>query len=304
MVTRSLVTLGVLGTAVLLAGGGGGSGGGTGVTPGGALEVKVFNEKIPAGGTVQVKYSLTNPRPIMGGGPKLINYGFEVFGVAANSPLGDTYGIALPYKDTIAVEVVSPSGDYGTSDYPFLTISMGVPSTAAAGTQYPMAFPDTVYQSPTGPVTLSNAVPGIVTVGGSVSIHGLLPGGGTWPAGTFVRVQGSGFSPKTKLTAKGRISIPYYISPTEMGFYLLDLTALDSMLVTAQNPDNSSATYYSYLRGVPVSKPSRQILEKADPIFQILTHGFATVGPLPALLPAQRNFVSLASARRGRRSTT
>ena len=295
MVTRRLVTLGVLGTAALLAGGGGGTnpgGGGTGVTPTGALEVKVFNEKIPAGGTVQVKYSLTNPRPIMGGGPRVINYGFEVFGVSANSPLGDTFGMALPYNGAVAVDIVSPSGDYGTSDYPFLTIAMRVPSGANTGTQYQMAFPDTVYQTPTGPVTLSNAVPGVVTVGGSVSIHGLLPGGGTWPAGTFVRVQGTGFSPKTKLTAKFRNSNPVYLSPNEMGFFLLAATTLDAAGITAQNPDGSSATYYSYLRGVPVSKPSRSILEKADPIFPLITHGFATVGPVPALPAGQ--FMGLA----------
>ena len=298
MVTKTLVTVGLLGTAMLLAGGGtGGGGGGTGVTPTGvtatgAVEVKVFNEKIPAGATVQVKYSLTNPRPIMGGGPQIINGGFEVFGVAANSPLGDTYGIALPHNGAVAVEIISPSGDYGTADYPFLTIAMRVPDTAKTGAQYPMAFPDTVYQTPTGPVTLSNAVPGIVTVGGSLSIHGLVPGGGTWPAGTFIRVQGTGFTPKTTLSAKARSSASYYISPTEMGFYLLEATTLDAMGVTALNPDRSTVTYFSYLRGVPVSQPSRPILAKADPIFQLITHGFATVGPLTALPAGQ--FMGLA----------
>ena len=289
MVTKKLFTLGLLAAAALIAGGGGGGngGGGTGVTGTGALEVKVFNEKIPAGGTVQVKYSLTNPRPILGGGPKLYNYGMDVFGVAANSPLGDTYGMALPSNGAVAVQVVSPGADYGTSDYPFLTISMRVPATAANGKQYSMAFPDAVYQTPSGPATLSNAVPGVLTVGGSVSIHGLVPGGGTWPAGTFIRVQGTGFSPKTTLTAKMRMSATYYLSPTEMGFYLTAETPLDAMGLTATNPDGSTVTYYSYLRGIPVSKPSRPILEKADPIFQLITRGFATVGPLPAMPAGQ-----------------
>ena len=292
MVTRKLFTVGLLGAAVTVFAGGKVVGGGPGVTGTGALEVRVGNETIPAGGTVQVKYKLTTPRPISGGGPKLYNYGFDVYGVAATSPSGDTYGMALKRSDGVAVEVVSPSSDYGTSDYPFLTITMGVPPTAPAGAQYPMAFPDTVYQSPTGPVTLSNAVPGVVTVGGSVSIHGLVPGGGTWPAGTFVRVQGTGFVPKTKLTAKIRNSTPVYISPTEMGFYLLAETTLDAASITAQNPDNSSATYYSYLRGVLVSRPSRSLLMKADPIFQAITHGFATIGPLPDLAAGQ--FMGLA----------
>ena len=297
MVTLRSVTFGLMaGAAALIAAGGGANGGGgTGggvPPPAGTAEIRVMNEKIPAGGTVQVKYMLTTPRPITGGGPKLYNYDFDVFGVAANSPLGDTYGMALPHNGSVAVEVISPSSDYGTSDYPFLTISMGVPSTALAGKQYPMAFPDTVYQSPTGPVTLSNAVPGILTVGGSVSIHGVYPGGGTWPAGTFIKITGTGFSPRTKLTSKTRNSTPFYISPTEMGFYLLAETTLDSTPVTAQNPDGSMATYYSYLRGVKVSDPSRDILKKADPIFQTITHGFATIGPLPAMGAGQ--FMGLA----------
>lgn len=287
-----LIAIGILGTAALLASGGSGSGGsgggGTGVTPAGTAEVHTFSEKIPAGGTVQAKYSLTTPRPIFGGGPKLMTYDFTVNGVAITSPLGDAAGVALSQNGTLAVEIISPSGDYGTNlDYPFMTVAMTIPDSKSVGSQYPIVFPDTVYDTPSGPITFSDPKPGILTVGGSVSIHGAVPGGGTWPAGTLIHVQGTGFVKGTKLITKMRMSSPVYVSPTEMTFVLQTSTTLDSQPITAQNPDGSTATYYSYLRGVSVSLPSRAMLQNADPIFQSQTHGFATAAPLPVMAPWQ-----------------
>ena len=293
MVTRRLVTFGLLGTAALIAGGSGKPGGGGGVPTPGVAEVRVLNERIPAGGTVQAKYLLTTPRPISGGGPKFWTNDFAVNGVAITSPLGDATGIALSNNGVLAVEIISPSSDYGTNlDYPFLTIAMTIPSSAKPGSLYPLAFPDTVYQTPTGPVTLSNAQPGTLTIGGSVSIHGAVPGGGTWPAGTLIRVQGTGFVPGTKLTTKMKTTSPVYVSPAEMDFFLSESTILDTQPITAQNPDGSTSTFYSYLRGVPVSAPARSMLQNADPIFQTQTHAVATVGPLPAMGSGQ--FLGLA----------
>ena len=295
MSTGKILTLGLLASAALLAGGGSGGGnggGGGGVPTPGVAEVRSLNERIPAGGTVQAKYLLTTPRPISGGGPKFGIADFSVNGVAITSLLGDAAGVGYSDNGVLTVEVISPNSDYGLLDYPLLTIAMTIPPSTKTGSQFPLAFPDTVYQTPTGPVTLSNPKPGTLTVGGSVSIHGVLPGGGTWPSGTLIRVQGSGFVRGTKLLTKMRTTTPFYVSSTEMGFYLVQETPLDSQPVTVQNPDGSTSTFYSYLRGVPVSAPSRSMLRKADPIFQTLTHGFATVDALPVLGAGQ--FMALA----------
>lgn len=266
----------------------GGGGGGGGVQPAGIAEVRSLNETVPAGGVVQVKYSLTTPRPISGGGPRMDDWDFEVNGVGISSPLGTTAGVALSHNGTLAVEIVSPDSDYGTNlDYPFLTIAMTVPAITKPGTAFPLRMQDTLVSTPTGPVTLSNTKVGTLTVGGTVSIRGLVPGGGTWPAGTIVRVQGTGFVPGTRLTSKMKTTNPVYVSPTEMVFALTSTTTLDEQPVTASNPDGSTVTYYSYLRGVPVRAPSRALLLKADPIFQQRTRGAATLGPLPGLAPGQ-----------------
>jgi hypothetical protein len=269
-------------------GGGGGKNGGRNPQPAGIAEVRSLNESIPAGGTVQAKFSLTTPRPISGGGPKFQDYGFEINGIGIVSPLGTTVGVALSNNGVLSVEIISPDSDYGTNtDYPFLTIAMTVPDGSKPGQTFPLQMADTVVNTPSGPVTLSNTKVGTLTVGGSVSIHGLVPGGGTWPAGTMVRVQGTGFGPGTKFATKMKTSSAVYVSPTEAVFFLQTATTLDGQSVTMTNPDGSSATYYSYLRGVPVSQPTRSLLRKADPIFQTQTHTSAVLGPIAPAAPGE-----------------
>ena len=242
---------------------------------------------------MQVKYLLTQPRPITGGGPKLITYGFDVNGVSVTSALGDAAGVALAHDGVLDVQVTSPNSDFGMNlDYPFLTVAMTIPGTTKTGAQFPLGFADAAFQMLAGPLTLTDPKPGTLTIGGSVSIHGAIPGGGTWPAGTIIRVQGTGFVPGTKLLTKMRIGTPVYVSSTEMRFILIQDTTLDSQPITAQNPDGSVATFYSYLRGVPVNVPSRRLLGHAEPIFQTLTHAAAILDPLPNLGAGQ--FMALA----------
>jgi hypothetical protein len=280
---RSLFVLGIWAgaTSLLMAGGGGGN---TATTS----EVKTLSERIPAGGTVQAKYLLTQPRPITTGGPRVPTYGFAVLGVSATSPLGDTAGAALMQNGALAISIVSPSSDYGTNlDYPFMTVSMGIPSTTTAGSTFPLQFPDSIYQTPTGPVTLTDPKPGTLTIGGTISISGVFPGGGTWGAGTTISVRGTGFLPSTKIVTKMRTTIATYISPTEMQFALTRGDTMDSQPITASNPDGSQATFYSYLRGSLIYAPSRDLLRQTDPIFQNITHGVATVGPIGNLAAGQ-----------------
>lgn len=274
-------------------GNGGTGGGGTGVTPTGAIEVKTLSERVPAGGTVQEKFLLTQPRPITSGGWGVSTDGFTVLGVSLSSPLGDTAGTAVSYNGSLYLSVISPNSDFGTNlDYPFVTIAMQIPSTTPAGSTYTLAMPDAVFQSPTGPITLTNTKPGTLTIDGSVSIYGVFPGGGTWPAGTVISVQGTGFQPGTKMSTKMKTSTPVYIGPTEMQFTLQDTTTLDEQPIQVTNPNGSQVVFYSYLRGTLVASPSSELLRATDPIFQTLTRGTATIGPLPAMTPGQ--FTALA----------
>lgn len=287
---KRIFALGVLSAGAAFASGTGGGG----VTPAGSAEVRTLSERVPAGGTVQVKYLLTQPRPITTTGPtRLMTYDFAVDGVSAFSPMGDTAGAALMQSGSLSVSIISPNSDFGTNlDYPFLTVALTIPPTTLKGSTFSLGMADATFQTPSGPLTLVDSKPGVLTIGGSVSIYGVTPGGGTWAAGTVIRVAGTGFVPGTKLTTKMRTTNAVYVSATEMRFSLLEATTLDTQPITAGNPDGSLVTFYSYLRGVPVYRPSLSLLRKTDPIFQAQTHGVATVGPIGNLTPGQ--FTALA----------
>jgi hypothetical protein len=272
---------------------GGGPTGVTGVTAPNAIEVRTLSERVPAGGTVQVKFLLTQPRPISTGGSDLFMSDFAVNGVALSSPLGTSAGVAVAQNGSLYFSVISPDSDFGSNlDYPFITVTLTIPSTKATGSTYPLTLSNAVFQGPSGPLVFTDPKPGTLTVGGSISVKGLVPGGGTWPGGTVIKVQGTGFSPTTKLSAKFKMSTPIYVSPTEMQFTLGETTTLDMQPVQAGNTDGSQVTYYSYLRGVLVQPPSRTLLMNTEPVFQLQTHGIATVGPVQALSSGQ--FIALA----------
>lgn len=264
-----------------------------GVTAPNSIEVRTLSERVPAGGTVQIKYLLTQPCPISTGGSYLFMGGFNVNGIAISSPLGTSAGAALVNNGLLYLSVISPDSDFGSNlDYPFITATLTIPTAVPTGTTFPLTLSDATFQGTTTPLTFSDPKPGTLTVGGSISVHGLVPGGGTWPGGTLITVQGTGFKPTTKLAGKFKMSTPVYVSPTEMHFTLGETTTLDMQPLQATNTDGSQVVYYSYLRGVPVQPPSRTLLMNTEPVFPLRTHALATVGPIPALSGNQ--FIALA----------
>src|SRR5690349_7035882 len=97
-------------------------------------EVRIPSETIPAGGTVQVKFVLTEPRPITTSGTSLATDGFAINGISLFSPNGESAGFGVVRDGQLYVSAVSPTGSLGTNlDYPFLTVTMSIPSTATPG---------------------------------------------------------------------------------------------------------------------------------------------------------------------------
>ena len=142
------------------------------------------------------------------------------------------------------------------------------------------------WQDLLGPVAVS-LVPGSITVGGSVSITNVLPGGGTIPAGGTFSVLGMGFSPKTKISVRGlNASSIQYVSPTQFQVTVREAGVLDGTLIQAINPDNSTDTYYSYMRGVPMGTSAQPLLADTVPVFSLLT---ATEAVLPSTISPQVN---------------
>jgi hypothetical protein len=268
---------------------GGKSGGGGSDAPNSA-EVLISKETAPPGGTVQVKFSMTSPQPILSGATAL--RGYELEGVALTSPLGDSAGVALQQGSTIQIFPLSPSGDLGTTEYPFLTLTMTLPSDVTPGTSIPVDLePGTNLIDAAGPIPLSTK-PGSITAAGTFSINEVRPGAGTFSGGAVVRIFGQGFQSNSALRTVGfNYSSFQVVSPTEIDFVLKEQSTLDGSAVQVTS-SGVTQTFYCYLRGQYMQPPSRLLLLNVDPAFQRLTHALAQAGPFSAQAPGQ--YVALA----------
>jgi hypothetical protein len=81
-----------------------------------------------------------------------------------------------------------------------------------------------------------------------------------------------GFVPQTKVQLNGlNQQSMQYLSPTQLKVTVRDAGIMDGLKITVQNPDKSSDTYYSYLRGVPVGQSARPLLAQTVPAFSLNT---------------------------------
>jgi hypothetical protein len=254
--------------------------------------IRLTSETAPPGGMAQIKAVVYSPQPIMSGLGMLDMGGFDIDGIALFSGTGDVVGTAVVSGGKLKLQIFSPNGTFGSfGGYPLLTVAASVPGNAVPGQQVAVA-PDSgsswsvdvkgVWQ----PVQLQ---PGKITVGGSVSITNVVPGGGTLPAGAAFSILGVGFSPLTQVALQGiTASSIAYVSPTQILVTLQRAATLDGTLIQVKNPDNSSDSYYSYMRGVLVGQSSDPLLAQTVPIFSTLANTGATLPPTisPQVNPA------------------
>ena len=250
-----------------------------------AAEVAISSATVPPGGTVQMRFTLTQPRPIMSTGTGFALDGFNINGIALWSTNGVACGVGTVQGGVLHFSAADPSGILGSGvDYPFLTVALTAPQGLATGTSFPFNWtPDAWLYSPAGPLDLS-VKPGKVTIGGSLSIEGVYPGGGTYQAGTTIRIAGSGFQKGSKIQTPVKYS-SISIMPNEIDLTLKEQTTMDSQMFQVASPDGSSATYFSYLKGIPVRPPSNDLLKSGEYAFPLQTHAIATVSPA-GVLPA------------------
>jgi hypothetical protein len=123
-----------------------------------------------------------------------------------------------------------------------------------------------VWQSITG-ATSFEYQQGKITVGGTVNISDVIPGGGVLPAGASFSIIGKGFSAKTSVAVRGiATSSIQYVSPTEIRVTVRSSGRLDGALIQVKNPDGSQDVYYSYMRAIRDGASSRPLLARTVPI--------------------------------------
>jgi hypothetical protein len=251
----------------------------------------------PPGGVVQMKLLVTTPTPISSGGPRFaFHSAFDaVWGIELFNPTGDLNGAAVISGAQVNVFYTTSSGAQGT-DYPIMTVALHVRPDAAPGTQaqFNLDPSSTWMLGLLGPATLKPMTPATVTVGGTISVTNVVPGGGVLPAGSVVSIQGIGFEAKTQIQLNAiKASSIAVISSNEIQFTLAETTNMTGKKIQVVNPDGSQDTYFSYLRGIPLFQSGHLLLQNTVPIFSSVTHSNALFAPMGAMPPNQFSGVAV-----------
>ncbi len=241
------------------------------------ISLSVQNSTIPPGGMFQFQLMLTEPKPIGNGStrPKTPTGSVgPVRGIALNDQLGVTAGVAVISNSGIQVTATSPLSTFGTGsalDYPILTMTFPVLNNAVIGSQFPLSvdLTNSLFLDPLGQTYPQEVRPGRLTIGGSLSISDIIPGGGLQPAGTHIRIIGSGFDPAAEVTMEGLTLAPgdfSFVSPTEMDVVLPMAMRLDGVRFRVRT-HNGVVNYFSYLRTQSLGQSTNALVSECYPLF-------------------------------------
>jgi len=253
------------------------------------LNFRVLDETAPAGSIVQMKVSTTEATPISGGRGWIrvdaVSFS-RVEGIAIFARNGEAAGAAVVEGTDVAMTYVTTQPF--TDEYPVLTVALRIREDAAAGSRAQFTLDPSWLWNLNGTRVRARVAPGTVTAGGSVAITDVVPGEGTFPAGTVVSVRGVGFSSLSRLRIDGiAVTSVEYVSPTEMQFTLREDGTLTGARLRVDNPDRSRSIYYSYTRGIPAATSGRTLLSRTHAIFSGTTRLQSTVGPIPDMTSTQ-----------------
>jgi hypothetical protein len=252
------------------------------------VELTIPDETVPPGGMLQLKVQITEPKPISKGGQKAMfqaNFLGPVQGIALFSPAGDASGTAVVSKGTAQLSLSSPVFSMGTNiDYPILTIAMPVKTTAIPSKTAALTLDPSLSQwvdaaGQDYPVLLTD---GLLTVGGTLSISDIIPGGGVVAAGTKIAILGVGFQPDARVQVNEAIlATQTYIGPNEIDVTLTTDINMTARRIRVKNPStNEQATYYSYQRTTNMGKSTHPLIASTVPLFAQSTWTLAYFRPV------------------------
>ena len=261
----------------------------------GVLSMRIPNEGAPAGAMVQMKVMTTEVTPISGGRP---GFAFDMAffdgaaGFAVAAPNGEAAGAAI--VDGAHVQVIYRGTSRFTADYPVMTVVLPIRADVPRGTRTRFTLdPSSTWDFGSAGPTTAVVSPGTVRVEGTTSIADVIPGEGVWPAGTVVRVLGTGFDARTSLKVHDTVMAAHrVVSPTEMQFVLAQPTEIRGLRIVASGATNS-VTYSAYLRGITSHVSARALLATTEPIFSVAQRARATLAPALPMSGSQYQAVAL-----------
>ena len=220
--------------------------------------MRVQSETAPAGGWAQIKIFATSPHLVSSGAISM-DLDPSVFGgiasVAVFSATGDALGYANVSGQHVDAHFSSPSAGIGQlPGLPLFAVWIPVLAGAKAGgpvavTADPSGSAWTDAQGNAYTVTVS---PGAVTVGGSLSVASVTPGGGLLPAGTVLQIAGTGFDSATTVAIEGAaVSSLRFINSQQMEATLGGAAELTGKRFRGANADGQMVDYFSALPSAP-----------------------------------------------------
>lgn len=241
------------------------------------VSLAVSDEIAPAGGVVQIKVFLTEPKPIVRTGMAMdLNATFidEVLGVSA---AGGATGVARYSNGRLRIELNGLFAVPPARDYPIVTIAIRLQPFLPPGARIPVQLDlgNSFWLAPGGQPYAEEARPGSITVGESMYISNVLPGGGTIPPGGTFRITGAGFASNARVQMEG--ARPSAITPTEITMTAREPVRLDGERIRIANPPGGEQVYFSYLRGIKTQWTAQPALEGMVPVFSTNAARFAIV---------------------------
>ena len=239
------------------------------------LGLKILNEKIPPGGMLQLKLSVTEPKPILKGNQRL-NYAStflgKPIGINLFSPSGDASGVAVLESGSTHFFFSSPLTSFGTNiDYPVVTMAIPVLATATRGKKVPLTLDgvNSTWLDPNSqpyPVELQS---GTLTINGTLSVSNVVPGSGIVAAGKPITLSGTGFPADAVVKVDNAVvTSVQFVSSTQLRITLSAATDMESRRIRVKNPANNElVTYYSYQRTTPVGASTHALVASSQPLF-------------------------------------
>ncbi len=262
------------------------------------LSLRVTTETAPAGGVVQIKLILTEPKPIISS-KMFFDYDSSVvdsiLGIAIQSPNGDAIGTASYTAAGLSFDIVSPSGSYGTAlGYPIMTVAVRLKANAAPGANsiFTINLSQSTFQDLTGQNYPFEIKPGGISVVGSTSLGNVLPGGGTIQTGQTFDITGKGLSLVTDLRVDTANKLTYkiindsLIQATEGGLPF----QLDGKRITYKNKLGETHEYYSYPRTSFAFLPGATWTQG---ILPLMPHSVATEAIVPLTAGSANSAIAL-----------
>ena len=231
-----------------------------------SITLQVSSETAPPGGYAQFKVSLTTPALVS---TASISMTFDptIFGPVTNvvgfSATGDQIGYANVNGQQITAAINSPSAGLGQlPGLPVFTVTVPVLATAKAGTSIITVDPTQgPWQDQQGEAYTASVNPGSFTVGGTLFIKTVAPGGGFLPPGTVVTIIGGGFDATSTAIIDGvNLASTKFVSAQEMTLTIGGATELTGKRLHVQTGGGAQSDFFCALPSAPTNVASSLFL--------------------------------------------